>query len=82
MLSDEQRQILRRASGESTTVGTASSSSSGANCLTLRRVPDELARSNPELASYQYVAIGDQFVLVDPQNQKVVQVIDPQQQQQ
>jgi hypothetical protein len=63
-------------------VGTASSSSSssGSSCLTLRRVPEELARGNPELANYQYLAIGDQFVFIDPQNQKVVQVIDQQQQ--
>jgi hypothetical protein len=44
-------------------------------------VPDELAKSNPDLASYQYLAIGDQVVLVDPQNQKIVQVIDQQQDQ-
>jgi hypothetical protein len=60
----------------------SSSGSSGPTCLSLQRVPDEIARSNPELASYQYLAIGDQVVLIDPQNQKVVQVIDQQQQQQ
>jgi len=83
VLSDEQRQIFRRASTETGTVGSttsSSSSSSGSTCLSLRRVPDEIARSNPELANYQYLAIGDQVVLVDPQNQKVVQVIDQQQQ--
>ncbi|CCE11791.1 conserved exported hypothetical protein [Bradyrhizobium sp. STM 3843] len=82
-LSDEQRQILLRSATSTGTVGSTStssgSSSSGSTCLSLRRVPDELARSNPELASYQYLAIGDQVVLVDPQNQKVVQVIDQQQ---
>jgi Protein of unknown function (DUF1236) len=78
-LSDEQRQILRRAATDAGTVGSTASSSSGPTCLSLRRVPDELARSNPDLASYQYLAIGDQFVLVDPQNQKIVQVIDQQQ---
>lgn len=86
VLSDDQRQILRRAATDTTTVGSTSAassgtSSSGPSCLSLRRVPDELARSNPELASYQYLAIGDQVVLIDPQNQKVVQVIDQQQQQ-
>ena len=86
VLSDDQRQILRRAATSSTsTVGSTASSSSGSSgppCLSLQRVPDEIARSNPELASYQYLAIGDQVVLIDPQNQKVVQVIDQQQQQQ
>jgi Protein of unknown function (DUF1236) len=79
-LSDEQRQILFRSATTSTVGSTSSSSgSSGPTCLSLKRVPDELAKSNPELASYQYLAIGDQVVLVDPQNQKVVQVIDQQQ---
>jgi hypothetical protein len=86
VLSDDQRQILRRAAtSSSSTVGSTASSSSGSSgpsCLSLQRVPDEIARSNPELASYQYLAIGDQVVLIDPQNQKVVQVIDQQQQQQ
>ncbi|WP_316183110.1 DUF1236 domain-containing protein [Bradyrhizobium sp. SZCCHNRI1009] len=81
VLSDDQRQILRRAATETGTVGstTSSSTSSGTSCLSLRRVPDELARSNPELANYQYLAIGEQVVLVDPRDQKVVQVIDQQQ---
>ncbi len=81
VLSDDQRQILRRAATETGTVGstTSPSTSSGPSCLSLRRVPDELARSNPELANYQYLAIGEQVVLVDPRDQKVVQVIDQQQ---
>jgi hypothetical protein len=85
-LTDDQRQILFRSATSTSTVGTTSSSSgassSGPTCLSLKKVPDELAKSNPELASYQYLAIGDQVVLVDPQNQKIVQVIDQQQQQQ
>jgi len=79
VVSDEQRQILRRAATDTVTVGSTASTSSGPTCLSLRRVPDEIARSNPELASYQYLAIGDQVVLVDPSNQRVVQVIDQQQ---
>ena len=72
-LSREQREILRRAAVSSaTTVG-----SSGAACLTLRPVPEELARNRPELASDKYLAIGDQVVLVDPHDQKIVQVINP-----
>jgi len=71
-LSHEQRQVLRRAAESSaTTVG-----SSGPACLSLRPVPDELARSRPELASDKYLAIGDQIVLIDPHDQKIVQVIN------
>jgi hypothetical protein len=39
-------------------------------------MPEELARNHPELANYRYLAIGDMVVLVDPQQQKIVQVID------
>ncbi len=71
-LSHEQREILRRAAlSSATTVG-----SSGPTCLSLRPVPEELARSRPELASDKYLAIGDQVVLVDPHDQKIVQVIN------
>ena len=41
-----------------------------------RSTSEELARNHPELSSYRYLAIGDQVVLVDPQQQKIVQVID------
>jgi hypothetical protein len=60
-------------------VGSTSPSSGGtsaSNCLSLQPVPEELARTHPELSSYRYLAIGDQVVLVDPQQQKIVQVID------
>jgi hypothetical protein len=71
-LSHEQREVLRRAAlSSATTVG-----SSGPSCLSLRPVPEELARSRPELASDKYLAIGDQIVLVDPHDQKIVQVIN------
>jgi hypothetical protein len=73
-LSQEQREVLRHAAFGSATVG--STASSGATCLSLRPVPEELARSNPDLASDKYLAIGNQVVLVDPHDQKVVQVID------
>jgi hypothetical protein len=39
-------------------------------------VPEELARANPELAQYRYLSIGDQIVLVDPREQRIVQVIE------
>ncbi|WP_035724706.1 DUF1236 domain-containing protein [Bradyrhizobium sp. ARR65] len=77
VLSSEQRQILKRTALSSMTVGSAASTNaSNTACLTLQPVPDELVRSNPELAAYRYVAIGDQVVLVDPRERKIVQVID------
>jgi hypothetical protein len=42
----------------------------------LQPVPEELTRNNPELSQYRYLAIGDQIILVDPRQQKVVEVID------
>ena len=63
----------------STTVGSTSPSGGGtsaSNCLSLQPVPEELARTHPELSSYRLTAIGDQVVLVDRQQQKIVQVID------
>jgi len=71
VLSREQREILRHAALGSATVG-----STGGTCLSLRPVPEELARSNPDLASDKYLAIGDQVVLVNPHDQKIVQVVN------
>ena len=60
------------------TVGSSAPSGSTADssCLTLQPVPEELVRSNPEFSSYRYLAIGDQVVLVDPRQQKIVEVVD------
>jgi hypothetical protein len=74
-ITREQREIFRQAAQRTTTVG-SSSSSGGSSCLTLQPVPEDLVRSNPELASYRYLAIGDQIVRVDPNQQKIVQLID------
>jgi len=70
------RELVRSSSA---TVGSTSPSGGGtsaSNCLSLQPVPEELARTHPELSSYRYLAVGDQVVLVDPQQQKIVQVID------
>lgn len=77
-LSTEQRESFRRAalSAGSTTVGSTAGGGSGQTCLSLRPVPQDLARDNPDLASYSYVAIGDQIVLVDPRDRRIVDVID------
>ena len=56
--------------------GTASSASPDTSCLSLQPVPEEIARNNPELGQYKMLAIGDQVVLVDPRQQKVVDVIE------
>jgi len=80
IISDDTRTRFRElARSSSTTVGSTSPSraeTSASNCLSLQPVPEEVARSHPELSSYRYLAIGDQLVLVDPQQQKIVQVID------
>jgi hypothetical protein len=44
--------------------------------LSLQPVPEDMVRNHPELSSYRYLSIGDEVVLIDPQQQKVVQVID------
>ncbi len=82
VISDDTRKRLRElVRSSSTTVGSTSPSAAGggtsaSNCLPLQPVPEELARYHPELANYRYLAIGDEVVLVDPQQQKIVQVID------
>ena len=80
VISDDTRTRFRElVRSSSTTVGSTSPSGGGmsaSNCLSLQPVPEELARNHPELSSYRYLAIGDQVVLVDPQQQKIVQVID------
>jgi Protein of unknown function (DUF1236) len=80
VISDDTRTRFRElVRSSSATVGSTSPSSGGtsaSNCLSLQPVPEELARTHPELSSYRYLAIGDQVVLVDPQQQKIVQVID------
>jgi Protein of unknown function (DUF1236) len=76
-LSTEQRTTLRRLVQSTGTVGSTSpGASADSTCVTLRPVPEDMARSNPDLAAYRYVAIGNQIVLVDPREQKVVDVIE------
>ncbi len=78
IIVDQEREVLRQAARRMTTVGSTSTSggASGSTCLSLQPVPEELVRNHPELSSYRVLAIGDDMVLVDPQQQKVVQVID------
>ena len=71
-ITREQRDLLKQVARR--TVGSTSSSDS--SCLQLQPIPEELTRNNPELSQYRYLAIGDEVVLVDPRQQKIVQVID------
>jgi hypothetical protein len=78
VITQDQRETLKQAARRMTTVGSTSPSGSlpDSNCLTLQPVPEELVRSNPELGSYRYLAIGEQVVLVDPRQRKIVEVVD------
>jgi hypothetical protein len=69
---DQLKQVARRTVGSASSSGSVSDSS----CVQLQPMPEELARNNPELSQYRYIAIGDEVVLVDPRQQKIVQVID------
>lgn len=71
---DRFRELARRSS--SSTVGSTASSSGGSTCLSLRPVPEDMVRDHPELSNYRYLTIGDEAVLIDPQQHKIVQVID------
>ncbi|HEX9468491.1 MAG TPA: DUF1236 domain-containing protein [Bradyrhizobium sp.] len=75
VITPDEREILRQAA-RSMTVGSSSPSRSVSSCLMLQPVPEELVRTHPELGRYRYLAIGDQVVLVDPDKQKIVQLID------
>src|SRR5258708_6485511 len=65
--AEERKQLENRSSSPSRSVS---------SCLMLQPVPEELVRTHPELGRYRYLAIGDQVVLVDPDKQKIVQLID------
>jgi hypothetical protein len=79
VMTREQRETLKQAARRMTTApvsGSPSASASDSSCLTLQPVPEDLVRANPELSSYRYLAIGNEVVLVDPREQKIVEVID------
>jgi hypothetical protein len=71
-LTDTQRDTLRK---EATRFKTSQVSGAGPQCLTLQPVPSSIANDNPDLKKYQMLAIGDDIVLVDPDQKKVVDVI-------
>lgn len=71
-LTEQQRASLR---SEAHRFVTSQVSGSGSQCLSLRPVPSSLVSQNPKLRSYQMLAIGDDVILVDPSQKKVVDVI-------
>lgn len=78
-LTTEQRETLKQSARRisSPVAGTPSGgTSTDSSCLTLQPVPEDLVRANPELSQYRMLAIGDQVVLVDPREQKVVEVVE------
>jgi hypothetical protein len=78
VIAPEHRETLKQTVRRSSTTGSTGQSGAAwdANCLTLQAVPEELTRANPDLGNYKMLAIGEQVVLIDPQEQKVVEVID------
>jgi len=71
-LTDQQRTRLREEAGR---FKTSQVSSTGSQCLSLQPVPASLANENPDLKQYQMLAIGDNIVLFDPDQKKIVDVI-------
>jgi hypothetical protein len=71
-LTDQQRTKLRQ---EARRFTSSQVSSSGSQCLSLQPVPSFLANENPDMQKYRMLAIGDDIVLVDPNQKKVVDVI-------
>lgn len=77
VISTEHRETLRQAARRATTGSTSPSGATmDANCLALQPVPEELVRANPQFESYRFLAVGEQIVLIDPREQKVVEVVD------
>jgi len=71
-LTEQQRTTLRN---EARRFTSSQVSSTGNQCLSLQPVPSSLANQNPELKRYQMLAIGDDIVLIDPNQKKIVDVI-------
>ena len=76
VITQEQRETLRQVARRATTGSSSPSGSVAANCLTLQQLPEKIVPPNPQLEAYRYLAIGEQIVLIDPREQKVVEVVD------
>ncbi|MBV8839856.1 MAG: DUF1236 domain-containing protein [Alphaproteobacteria bacterium] len=71
-LTTEQRQLLFR---DARPMTSSQVSSAGGTCLTEQPVPDSLASQNPDLKGYNFLKVGNDIVLIDPKDQKVIDVI-------
>lgn len=71
-LSTEQRQMLFR---DARSMTSSQVSSAGGICLTEQPVPDSLASQNPDLKGYNFLKVGNDIVLIDPKDNKVIDVI-------
>jgi len=71
-LTAEQRQMLFR---DARPMTSSQVSSSGGTCLTEQPVPDALASQNQDLKGYNFLKVGNDIVLIDPKDQKVIDVI-------
>jgi len=71
-LTTEQREMLFR---DARPMTSSQVSSSGGTCLTEQPVPDALASQNPDLKGYNFLKVGNDIVLIDPKDQKVIDVI-------
>jgi hypothetical protein len=71
-LTDQQRTRLRT---EAKRFTSSQVSGAGSQCLTLQPVPSSIVNGNPDLKQYKMLSIGDDVVLVDPSQKKIVDVI-------
>jgi hypothetical protein len=79
VIAQEQRETFKQVARRGMTSAPTSASPgslSDQSCPQLQAVPEELVRKNPELGQYRYLTIGEQILLIDPRQQKVVEVID------
>ena len=76
ILTQDQRSSLKQIVHRASTTGSTSGAAFDSNCMTLQAVPEELTRANPDLGNYKMLAIGEQVVLIDPRERKVVEVVD------
>jgi hypothetical protein len=77
-LSDEHRSILLRSARRMETAPTSGGSGALSNlsCLELQAVPQEVLSANPELKTVRMLSIGEQVVLIDPDQRRIVEVVE------
>jgi hypothetical protein len=77
-LSDEHRSILLRSARRMEAAPTSGGSGalSSLSCLELQAVPQEVLSANPELKAVRMLSIGEQVVLIDPDQRRIVEVVE------